>query len=348
MNNPGNLPEIVDGIFICPSPYEILDDSDFYLITDEPDINSSQNSSIFGKISDTITKYKSDLKRIAYGTPEFITLVKSCVPDEVFMAVLTDEQKQKIADGVLEFATKKSDGSIVAILRDPKTKKFVSQVPLDVKKLTPELNTAISNLSMQLQMADIMKSLEKIQSSIDNVLTDLKDDRLALSDSNKAKFMQCMRIKNTQLQTNALLRIIMDAEDTRNRIMKDLSREIKFIQEQPENLFAKIIKGASTNELDSRIQSIRINISAINQLSCIEAMCYHTLEEDSAMLESVNYYSQYLASNFTPSIVGRLHSYDVNSDDYWLSEFPKVSKKLYKLDTSSTIPIEGNNKDANM
>lgn len=347
MNNPGNLPEIVNGIFICPSPHEILDDSDFCFITDDPDINNSHNS-IFGKISDSIAKHTNDLKRIAYRTPEFINLIKSFVPVEVFTAVFTDEQKQKIANGALEFATKKSDGSIIAILRDPNTKKIVSQVSLEATRLTPELNKALSNLGMQMQMADIMKSLEKIQISIDNVLTDLKDDRLALSDSNKAKFMQCMRIQNTQLQTNVLLRIIMDAEDIRNRIMKDLSREIKFIQEQPENIFSKIIRGANITELDSRMQNIRIDISAINQLSCIEATCYHTLGENGAMLESINYYAQYLTSNFTHSIVGRLHSYDGNGDNYWLGEFPKVSEKISRLDIFSTILLEGDNKDANM
>ncbi|WP_313069898.1 hypothetical protein [Lacrimispora sp.] len=345
MTKPDNLPKIVDGIFICPSPYEIFKESDYNFFSDETVI---KNSSFFAKMFDTVSELRSNLKHIAYRTPEFINLIKSCIPEEMITVILTDEQKQKIAEGALEFANKKSDGSIIAILRDPNTKKYVSQVTLDAKKLTPELNAAISNFGMQLQMSDIMKSLEKIQNSVNNVLTDLKDDRLALSDSNKAKFEQCMRIKNIDLQKDILIRVIMDSEDIRNRIMKDLSREIKFIQDQPENILFKIIKGANITELDSRMQRIRIDISEINQLSCIEAACYHALNENEAMLESINYYSQYLTSNFTPSIIERLHSYDGSGNDYWLNEFPNFSKQLLKLETFSSISLVGGDKDVKL
>lgn len=329
--------EIINGIYICPPPPSDLS----YSAYEEIDYTSNESRSLFSKMFNSISKYKSELKRIAYSTPEFIQLIKSCVPEEIYVAIFTDDQKKKIADGALKFMKRKIDGSTMAVLVEPTSQKIVAQVSLEARKLTPELNKAISNFSMQLQLAEIAKSLEKIQTSVNNVIIDLRDERLALSDSNKEKYMQCIQFKNLVLKNNALLRIAMDSEDIRNRIMKDLSREISFIQNQPEDFFNKLIKGSSVKEIDSHINNIRVSVSSLNQLTCIEAMCYQTLDEEDAMLESLNYYSEYLTTTFSPKIMDRLHSFDGTNDGYWLNEFPTVVDKIRKLDTISNNLIEG-------
>lgn len=52
----------------------------------------------------------SKIEQMLYSAPAFINLVKASVPEQTFQAILTDDQKAKIASGALKLMTKK-DGS---------------------------------------------------------------------------------------------------------------------------------------------------------------------------------------------------------------------------------------------
>jgi hypothetical protein len=58
------------------------------------------------------------IEKLLYSAPSFINAVKAAVPDITLQAVLTDDQKQQIAKGVLKLMTKK-DGSLMANLVNP-------------------------------------------------------------------------------------------------------------------------------------------------------------------------------------------------------------------------------------
>ena len=57
------------------------------------------------------------------------------MPDVTLQAVLTDEQKQQIAKGALKLMTK--DGSLMANLINPETKKIVTTIPLKSVQIAP-------------------------------------------------------------------------------------------------------------------------------------------------------------------------------------------------------------------
>ena len=48
----------------------------------------------------------SKIKDMLCSTPAFINLLKTSIPEETFIAVLTNEQKSKIANGALKLMTK--------------------------------------------------------------------------------------------------------------------------------------------------------------------------------------------------------------------------------------------------
>ena len=81
--------------------------------------------SLIQKAKDGISK----IEKALYTAPAFINAVKAAIPDMTLQAVLTDDQKQKIAKGVLNLMTKKN-GELMANLIDPKTKKIVATIPL--------------------------------------------------------------------------------------------------------------------------------------------------------------------------------------------------------------------------
>ena len=67
----------------------------------------------------------SQIEKSLYTAPAFINAVKAAVPDVTLQAMLTDEQKQQITKGALKLMTKK-DGSLMANLINPETKKIVA------------------------------------------------------------------------------------------------------------------------------------------------------------------------------------------------------------------------------
>ena len=96
----------------------------------------------------------SRIEQMLYSAPAFINLVKASIPEQAFQAILTDEQKTKIASGALKLMTKK-DGSLMANLVNPKTNKIVSTISLQNVNLSPAISQAMTSYASQMQMAQI-------------------------------------------------------------------------------------------------------------------------------------------------------------------------------------------------
>ena len=86
----------------------------------------------------------SNIELMLYSAPAFINLVKSSVPEQMFQAILTGNQKAKIASGALELMTKK-DASLMANLVNPETNKIVSIIFLQSINLSPTISQAMTS-----------------------------------------------------------------------------------------------------------------------------------------------------------------------------------------------------------
>ena len=160
----------------------------------------------------------SKLEQMMYTAPAFVNLVKANIPKQALQAVLTEEQEAKIASGALKLMTRK-DGSLMANLVDPNTKKIVSTISLQNVDLAPALSQAAASFAAQMQMAQIAEEIQKVQIAIEEVRQGQEDDRLATAYSCQQKLLQAFLIKNSKLRTMVLLRIASDAEDSRNLLM---------------------------------------------------------------------------------------------------------------------------------
>ena len=167
---------------------------------------------IIKNIKDNSSKIKSLLR----SSPAFIDTISAAVPSDIFQAVLTNEQKAKLAKGTIELMSS-NKGYLIANLVDPKTKKIISNVNLEKIKLTPELNTAVSNLSAQTQMAQIAQDIQYVQLAVEEVRKGQENDRLAIAYSCKQKLLQAMAIENPQIRQLALMNLTASAEDSRNK-----------------------------------------------------------------------------------------------------------------------------------
>lgn len=272
------------------------------------------------------------IEEMLYSAPAFLNVVKSSIPKESLHAVLSEDQKSKLAEGVIKLMTKK-DGSLMANLVDVETKKIVSTISLEHIKCTPEVTQAMTNFATQMQMTQIAEQIRLVQIAVEEVRQGQEFDRLATAYSCQQKLIQAMTIKNPELKTLALLRIASDAEDSRNLLMQSQMANVTFIKNQPESFFGKLITGAAPVKLNSRMNEIRESLCAINMVSFAEAMAYFEMGESEASRISLGYYAEYIQKTYleTEGLMERLDLIDPSPYNYWTKTIPEISKKINKL-----------------
>ena len=117
------------------------DDKDVDLIIDGEKyykINSKyyyKPNDFLAPIIKNIKDNSSKIKGLLRSSSVFIDTIKSTIPTNIYQAVLTNEQKAKLAKGTIELMSSKK-GDLIASLIDPKTKKIISNVNLEKIKLT--------------------------------------------------------------------------------------------------------------------------------------------------------------------------------------------------------------------
>lgn len=232
----------------------------------------------------------SKIEQMLYSAPAFINLVKASVPEQAFQAILTDEQKAKLASGALKLMSKK-DGSLMANLVNPETNKIVSTISLQNVNLSPALSQAMVSYASQMQMAQIAAQIQAVQLAIEEVRQGQEYDRLAMAYSCQQKLLQAMEIRNPTLKAMALLQIASDAEDSRNLLMQSQNSNLTFIKNQPESFFRKLLSGAPPEKISQRMNEIRESLRAVNMVSLAEAMAYQEMGENAAARQSLQYYA---------------------------------------------------------
>ncbi len=289
----------------------------------------------------------SKIEQMLYSAPAFINLVKASVPEQAFQAILTDDQKAKIASGALKLMTKK-DGSLMANLVNPETNKIVSTISLQNVNLSPALSQAMTSYASQMQMAQIAEQIQVVQLAIEEVRQGQEYDRLAMAYSCQQKLLQAMEIRNPELKAMALLQIASDAEDSRNLLMQSQNANLAFIKDQPESFFGKLLSGTTPEKISQRMNEIRESLSAVNMVSLAEAMAYQEMGENAAARQSLQYYAGYIEISYlsTKGLVERLDLIDPAPENYWKKTLPDIKKKIQALPCVEELALlEGENED---
>lgn len=288
----------------------------------------------------------SKIEEMLYSAPAFINAVMASIPEEAIQAILTDEQKSKLALGTLKLMTKK-DGSLMANLVNPETNKIVSTISLKNIKVTPEISQAMTNYATQMQLAQIAEQIQLVQIAVEEVRQGQEYDRLATAYSCQQKLLQAMTIKNQELKAIALLRIAFDSEDSRNLLMQSQNANVIFIKNQPESFYGKIIAGAKPEKVNLRINEIRESLCAVNMVSLVEAMAYQEMGESEAARQSLQSYAGYIQNTYleTKGLVERLDLIDPSPENYWSKTLPNIEKKIRALPYNQEQILLGGERD---
>lgn len=318
-----------DTIYIMPDEIDIVDSSDYYSDVVE---HFSSVPEVAKPLLRNAKVAFCKIEEMLYSAPAFINAVKASIPEETIQAVLTDDQKSKIANGALKLMTKK-DGSLMANLINPETKKIVSTVSLKSVKVTPEISQALTSYATQMQMAQIAEQIQLVQVAVEEVRQGQEYDRLATAYSCQQKLLQAMAIRNPELKAMALLRIASDAEDSRNLLMQSQNVNVAFIKNQPESFWGKLISGAAPEKVNLRMNEIRESLCAVNMVSLSEAIAYQEMGETEASWQSLQYYAGYIQKTYleTEGLVERLDMIDPSPENYWSKTLPDIEKKIMAL-----------------
>ena len=318
-----------ESIHISSDDVEIVDIKDYY---DEVIDSFSTVPEVARPLIKSAKESFSKIKEMLYSAPAFINVVKASIPEETFKAIFTDEQKSQIASGALKLMTKK-DGSLMANLVNPDTNKIVSTIPIKSIKVSPDISQAITSYASQMQIAQIAEQIQLVQTAIEEVRQGQEYDRLATAYSCQQKLLQAMSIKNSELKSMALLRIALDAEDSRNLLMQSQNVNVAFIKEQPESLWGKLISGATPEKIESRMNEIRDSLCAVNMVSLAAAMAYQEMGETEAAQQSLQYYADYIQKTYlsTKGFVERLDLIDPAPENYWSKTLPNIERKIQAL-----------------
>ncbi len=318
-----------NAIHISPNDVKIMDCSEY---SENLTVYFNNIPDVARPLMNATKKAFSKIEKSLYTAPSFINLIKSTIPEQTIQAILTDDQKAKIASGALKLMTKK-DGTLMANLVNPKTNKIISTVSLESVNLAPALSQAMANYATQMQMAQIAEQIQVVQLAVEEVRQGQECDRLAMAYSCQQKLLQAMEIKNPSLKDIALLQIASSAEDGRNLLMQSQKSNLTFIKNQPESNLLKIFKGAPTNEIDKRINEIRESLNAVNMVSLTEALAYQEMGENAAARQSLQYYADYIENSYlnTKGFIERLDLIDHAKGNYWTKTLPDIKKKIQAL-----------------
>lgn len=282
----------------------------------------------------------SKIEKELYSAPAFINAVKAAIPDVTLQAVLTDEQKKQLAKGALKLMTKK-DGSLLATLINPETKKAVAQITLKSVQMAPEMMQAMTSLSAQMQMAQIAEQIQAVQVAVEEIRMGQEYDRLALAYSCQQRLLQAMEMKNPELKAIALMQLVASAEDSRNLLMLSQRSNVEFIKNEPENFFQKMFSGAPLEKINNRMSEIRDSLCAVNMTSFVEAMAYQELGEHEAARKSLTYFSDFIEDTYVsvPGLVQRLDMIDPAPEKYWSRTLPEISERIQALPSVPDVKL---------
>lgn len=291
-------------------------------------------------------KLLNNIESMLYSAPAFIGAVRAAIPEEAYQVILTDEQKKKIASGALKLMTKK-DGSLMANLINPETKKIVSTVSLGKVQMTPELTQAMTSYATQMQMAQIAEQIQAVQVAVEEVRQGQEYDRLATAYSCQQKLLQAIAIQNPRLKEMALMKLVSDAEDSRNLLMQSQSSNAAFIKSQPESFWGKVVSGATPEKINARMNELRESLCAVNMVSLTEAIAYQELGETEAAKLSLQYYADYLQKVYLESsgFIERLDMIDPSPENYWSKTLPEINKHIWELPCNNQVPLLEGEKD---
>ena len=241
-------------------------------------IQEAATKDVYKKMSKTLTR------NVAAGKLTKKALEEN---DVEYVAKLSDNVRQQLKEGKLDFVVEKLTGETKATLRDTKTGDFAGNINLE-KKDIKDLGSLPELAAMQSQLNEISEQLEDINHNIKRVEQGQYNDRYAGFFSTRQMLMESMSLNDDVLKRQLLSSAIQSSNETIGKLMLTLRQDA--------NDFLDFkLKQSKANELENRINE---SLSYLNSTIQLNLITYTMLGEPQAVLSTVSNYRSFINQTF--------------------------------------------------
>lgn len=202
--------------------------------------------------------------------PAIAKVIESMAKKEKILVANMDSYVKELIDkGIYRFTIDKQ-GEILPTIRDAEG--IVKQVRLTEMEFTPELASSLNNLSQQAAMAQILDEIEYVGDAIRGIHVELQNDRLALAESTRDKFLLAIKMQDTRLREIAIMGAVESATEAKRILMRNFMENLSFIEEHSQlselQLFMEGKKGKDIPQKAADAFQALVSITNTVQIEC--------------------------------------------------------------------------------
>lgn len=260
-------------------------------------------------------------------SPAFVHFLESIKPTQLFDVRMTQTAQELFDKGELVLKFSESKNGFIPVLSD-KSGKFVEQVVLDPKTVTPQLTGALTNLSMQQQLGELMAQMDALNNTTLRIERGQRDDRIGLFYSARQQYIEAASMSNQDMQTMTLLNASRTANNARFQLMQTMRSDV-------EQIIAN--KRLKKTERDNLSSNVRDSMRYINKATGICVMSFSALGETKPLLAALKSYQNFIeqslliVSDDGLTQADRLHQNYSGSDNEWLKLPKGISEKIQNV-----------------
>ena len=172
------------------------------------------------------------------------------------------------------------------------------------KKLTISEETKQTDLVFAAQLnnikdvlVEIVDLLENIEECVNNVLTDLHNDRVGLYYSGISIYLEALQTTDTSLQKQLIAQSIKSLSDSQAQIIQELKSDVAYLKSSE---YQKI-KKKKHERLVEKMQNIHECYQTINRIITLKAMIYFDNNQLSSMLMVYKQYQRFIDAFIKPN-----------------------------------------------
>lgn len=228
---------------IVPAEYEIT------AWVPEDDTDAPLNRTAKGLIA----RFFSNWEIFHKAVPELALSIQRILekPQTEYRAKLTPELRKLMSEGRLRFKVDKQ-GELMAVLQDGKNV-IRKQVRLEEIHFTPDVKQAVDSLTMTAYLGQILREIQSLHDSINELHIEIQDDRLALADAARDQFLQAQVIPDSKLRATAVLNAISTATEAKHRLMRHYTRSSALVlNNSGQNVLQMFLSRTKGKELDEK------------------------------------------------------------------------------------------------
>lgn len=209
-------------------------------------------------------------QNIQLRMPAIAKVIESMAKKEKILVANMDSYVKELIDrGIYRFTIDKQ-GEILPTIRDAEG--IVKQVRLTEMEFTPELASSLNNLSQQAAMAQILDEIEYVGDAIRGIHVELQNDRLALAESTRDKFLLATKMQDTRLREIAIMGAVESATEAKRILMRNFMENLSFIEEHSQlselQLFMEGKKGKDIPQKAADAFQALVSITNTVQIEC--------------------------------------------------------------------------------